>query len=85
MLTAVQQRGRWRLLRLLSPVLRQSRNTLTGACLAGHRSRLAAVCRTFREIFHAHAFTGRTLSLNLNTLSWRLAERKRRAATRAEL
>ena len=43
------------------------------------------MCRTFRTLFSAQAFSGRTLNLNLNTLSWRLMERKRRAAARKEL
>ena len=52
---------------------------------APRRCRLAEVCRTFRTLFSAQAFCGRPLSLNLNTLSWRLMERKRRAAARKEL
>ena len=44
------------------------------------RCRLAEVCRTFRSLFDAQAFAGRPLRLNLNSLSWRLLDRKGRPA-----
>lgn len=50
------------------------------------RCRLAEVCRAFRALFAAQAFAGRPMRLDLNSLSWRLAERKKRkAAARGDL
>ena len=49
------------------------------------RCRLGEVCRAFRTLFAAQAFASGPLCINLNTLSWRLMERKRRAAARAQL
>ncbi|KAL4430793.1 hypothetical protein ABPG75_006049 [Micractinium tetrahymenae] len=49
------------------------------------RCRLAEVCRAFRALFASQAFAGRAMCLDLNSLSWRLAERKKKAAARAEL
>ncbi len=49
------------------------------------RCRLAEVCSTFRTLFAAQAFAGRPMRLDLNSLSWRLAERKKKAAARGEL
>ncbi len=52
-------------------------------CLS--RCRLALVCRTFQALFSTSAFTGRPMRLNLNSISWRLLDRKRRAVARQEL
>ncbi len=41
------------------------------------------MCRTFRGLFDAQAYTGRPLRLNLNSLSWRLLDRKGRPAVSA--
>ncbi|KAI7841526.1 hypothetical protein COHA_004697 [Chlorella ohadii] len=49
------------------------------------RCRLAEVCRTFRGLFDAQAYKGRPLRLNLNSLSWRLLDRKGRPAARRAL
>ncbi|KAI3433681.1 hypothetical protein D9Q98_003490 [Chlorella vulgaris] len=49
------------------------------------RSRLAEVCRTFRTLFSACAFSGSVMRLNLNTLSWRIMECKHKAAIRKQL
>ncbi|EFN59070.1 hypothetical protein CHLNCDRAFT_137807 [Chlorella variabilis] len=48
------------------------------------RCRLAEVCRAFHALFSACAFSHRPLVLNLNTISWRILESKRKAAARRE-
>lgn len=68
-----------------SPPLRRNLSSMCPPVTPPRRCRLAEVCSTFRTLFAAQAFAGRPMRLDLNSLSWRLAERKKKAAARGEL